>query len=116
MLKENEKVFLEYIWKSIWFSIIGKRYGIYYTSSHRERGTYMRIEKIEVREPYRLGVWLENGTSFEYDFGEKVRTARFWELQAPEVFRSARVVGSSIQWNGVTEITVEELLAGGIQK
>ncbi|MGN0350834.1 MAG: DUF2442 domain-containing protein [Roseburia sp.] len=73
----------------------------------------MKIVKIEVKEPYCLGIWLENGSYFEYDFSKKVRTARFWELQDPNVFRNARVVGSSIHWNGVTEITVEELLAGG---
>lgn len=75
----------------------------------------MKIVKIEVKELYCLGIWLENGNYFEYDFGKKVKTARFWELQDPQIFENAHIVGSSICWNGVTEITVEELLAGGIK-
>lgn len=71
----------------------------------------MRIVKIEMMDDYKIGIWLGNGMFFSYDFEAKVKTARFWELQDIELFKTAELVaGKIIRWNDMMEISIDEMI------
>ncbi|HBE80942.1 MAG TPA: hypothetical protein DDW65_24610 [Firmicutes bacterium] len=68
------------------------------------------IQRICVKENYRLEVFLDNGSSFIINLSNRLKTIRFSPLANPDFFKSAVHEGDFVRWGGQVEISLGELL------
>lgn len=71
----------------------------------------IRIEAVGFLEGYRLDILLSNGHRIIYNLQPKLVTARFADLNQPELFSKGEVIeGRVICWNANTELSLDEIL------
>lgn len=57
----------------------------------------------------RLNICLDNGNIVILDLSEKLKTTRFRQLLKPELFAHVKTDGERVFWNGLTELSFDEI-------
>jgi len=72
-----------------------------------------KMRSVRLTEDYKIAVELENGSSFVYNLGPKLQTARFAALSDKEFFQKGRLVGEDcIKWSDSLMLYAYEMLDG----
>lgn len=71
----------------------------------------IRIEAVRFLEGHQLDILLSNGHRIIYNLQPKLVTARFADLNQPELFSKGEVIeGKVICWNTNTELSLDEII------
>ena len=71
------------------------------------------IRMVQFLDDYRIAVELENGSSFVYNLGPRLETARFAALEDIEFFKSGELVEREyIRWSDSLILYAYEMLDG----
>ena len=71
------------------------------------------IRMVQFLDDYRIAVELENGSSFVYNLGPRLKTARFTALEDIEFFKSGKLVEQEyIRWSDSLILYAYEMLDG----